>query len=134
MTKEPMDQETFIKTYYDAHRRGLNTAELAKEMGVSRMAVVFRVERLRKNGVNIPGLAKSKFAKAGKRITAESFVRAWQTSESVEQVGKKLGLKNGRSLQRRADHFKKMGVPLKEMGINSIQALIALAKSLASKK
>lgn len=46
-------------------------------------------------------------------VTPEEFVQAWQTSESLDEVAKRLGLY--RSLcYSRAAHYRRKGVALKE--------------------
>jgi hypothetical protein len=57
---------------------------------------------------------QEKKAKTPKAMVApEAFVKAWQTSESVEQVAEATGLKVG-SIRLRAAKYRKLGIELKQ--------------------
>jgi hypothetical protein len=67
-------------------------------------------------------------------ISAEEFVRVWQTAESIAAVSESAGV-SAKSCYARAWHFRKLGVPLKKFRPvirNSIDItkLKALAESL----
>ncbi len=51
-----------------------------------------------------------------KKPTPEEFIRTWQTSASCKEVAAKLGMKT-ESVHNRAAHYRKKGIPLKEMPI-----------------
>ena len=69
-------------------------------------------------------------------VTAEEFVRIWQSSETTAEVAEKTGLKKS-GVSNRASRFKTKGIPLKDMRNDSrgldVQNLKALAKKLAPK-
>jgi len=48
-------------------------------------------------------------------VSAEEFVRAWQTSSELPEVARKTGLRP-ESVRARAQRFRKKGVPLKKLG------------------
>ena len=49
-----------------------------------------------------------------KRVSPESFIKAWQTSGSIEVVMKKTGMKFT-AVRSRADSYRRKGVPLKKL-------------------
>ena len=68
------------------------------------------------------------------QITAEDFVRAWQTSATVEEVSRKLDITVGGARVRATD-LRNRGIPLKIMPGGrrkiDIAALAKLANDLA---
>lgn len=72
-------------------------------------------------------------------IAPEDFVRAWQTSETIQQVKEKLGQSDrpNKSFHVRASHFRKKGIPLKRYSSRSVnkmdvEALKKLAEDLVA--
>lgn len=75
--------------------------------------------------------------KAKVAVSPEEFVRAWQTSKSVIEVGEKTGI-DLRAARQRASMYRKQGVPLQRFpGGRGVKpnwpALTALAEELAPK-
>ena len=68
-----------------------------------------------------------------KPVTAEEFIRAWQTSESVDEVAEKIK-QDRQNIFSRAHFYRKNGVVLKSMKTgrpkNDWKALRELAESL----
>lgn len=69
-----------------------------------------------------------------KQVSAEDFVKTWQTSNSVSEVAEKLG-RTPTSIITRAKKFRKRNIPLKffERGTRAldIEALQKLAQETA---
>jgi response regulator of citrate/malate metabolism len=87
------------------------------------------VKKTTKNAVTKNGKARKA------EVTAENFVRAWQTSETIEEVCQKTGMTRI-SCRQRAYQLRKKEVPLKKVvgGIGGrkvdYDALKKLAESL----
>lgn len=67
------------------------------------------------------------------RITAERFIRTWQTGESLSDVAHKLGIAESYAVTR-ASGLRKKGIPLKKFTVNvnhlDIEALAQMAREL----
>lgn len=50
-----------------------------------------------------------------KPISAEQFIRVWQTSKTVGEVAKRLGYKHNTTPTSRATDMRRKGVPLQRM-------------------
>ncbi len=71
-------------------------------------------------------------------VTAEEFIRTWQTAGSVQEVAEKCGMTENR-VRNRASWYRSYGIPLKKFprGVRKrldYSALAALAKSLEQGK
>lgn len=145
----------FIKLYYQALRAKKSLSEFAAILGCTPGAAFARVKYFRtKKNIPLPPLPgafeKTKaavkhiqkaHAPAPKRptpinpaISAEAYIRLWQTSETMEEVLEKSGLSQ-EIARGKAAKLRKIGVPLKKFDTRGtkldVAALIALAKSLA---
>jgi transposase len=81
------------------------------------------------------GKAKAKGKTTRKQVEDIAFVRAVQTSATLDEVAEKTGLKKG-SIQTRCSTYRKKGIPLKlfpKGGGKSmdVEGLASLAKELA---
>ncbi len=70
-------------------------------------------------------------------VSPEAFVRAWQSSKTVDEVAQKTGL-DLRAARQRASIYRKKGVPLQRFAGGRFSkpdwaALTALAEELAPK-
>lgn len=146
-----IDDKTWIKAYYKAHADGLSLTQFAENIGEPMKSSWSRMNYMRKRkGIELPRLARAPHGPrpaAEKRpktvgrpanstkpiISAEEFVRIWQTAASKEEVIEKTGL-SLEMTRGKAAKLRKIGVPLKKfnsMGTKlDVQALIALAESL----
>ena len=70
-----------------------------------------------------------------KRISAEDFIRAWQTSGTPAEAAEKLGRNGTTGITSRACVYRKKGIPLKKMHVGArlinLAPLIELAESLS---
>ena len=65
------------------------------------------------------------------RVAADEFVKTWQSSKTVGDVSKKLGITNP-VLCARAVRYRKSGIPLKKFTRGAVLNVAAL-KELATK-
>lgn len=154
-----ISNEVFVKGWYASHKAGESVSEFAKKVGYgSPTGASLRAKALRAKGVNLPELVvkggpgfkgstnqhtkKTAIHKPQKQpkpqaniVTAEDFVRIWQTADSIHDVVKKTN-QTIESVRGRAAKFRKKGVPLKSLAMgnqgrpNDYAALAELAKSL----
>jgi hypothetical protein len=66
-------------------------------------------------------------------VSAEDFVRTWESADSIAEVGEKTGMARG-AINSRAAHYRKSGIPLKRMARQGrrhldIEALKALCSN-----
>lgn len=150
MPSPKVSDEDLIKAYYQAHKNGDSLSALAERLGMNYMAVYSRVARFKKKrGMNLPALkgqhdaphaaatAKTRAPKPPVTpISAEDFIRIWQTAESAAEVAEKTGIRWDMA-RSRAQKLIRKGVPLKNIKLDprgsalNLPALIELAKSLA---
>jgi len=70
-------------------------------------------------------------------VSAEEFIKTWQTAKTTGEVMKKLGYENAHSVCMRASWYRRKGVPLKKfVGVKGVEmldykALAKLAKEYA---
>ena len=72
--------------------------------------------------------------KPSARISAEEFIRVWQTSESLNECCSRLPTMPRSTIRQRRSYYRKKGIPLKrlvgeKMGL---PAMIKLAQELAT--
>ena len=69
------------------------------------------------------------------RLSAEAFIRVWQTASSVDDVAAKTKI-DRMSACRRASVYRKMGIPLKKFSRGprrlDVKRLAAIAKKLGA--
>ncbi len=73
--------------------------------------------------------------KNNKKVSAEDFITAWQTAESVEEVSERLGMSKSAAMTRASNYRRVHEIPLKKFYRSSKldkKRLRDLATSLAA--
>lgn len=148
-----IDDENFLNAYYKALKDGLSLTEFSDSINTNFKTVWARVRAFKmKTGKELPklrhGSSKRDTDNSGPKtprqaktafrpkpsISAEEFVRIWQTSPTFEEACKTIG-GHPRHISAKADRFRKRKIPLKKFATGKasldIPGLIALAQSLA---